>query len=261
MKLAQILPFKKTPTRGNQAPKLDSESTPPYQSLPWFVSLPLQSTYLSKSDDDDDDDDVVVVVDEEIQPSPLGWERRHYTVSGMKYRSQLVCRISEPSTVDTAHWSWGAWDTRKISPSASSPQCDQDEQTEWFLRIKQKCDLRFVDIASPIHIGLTKYIRYIHIIFIYLQNSPNNTHRVGLDPPSFWRVGNSKCSAVKSRVWGGGSFTSIWFREWSIANKAAMESIILLRFFWREFWHQQWGNFEDVPRTWRHFLKNVCIYT
>ena len=104
MKLAQILPFKKTPTRGNQAPKLDSESTPP--TKPSLVRVTSTSKYLPvqvDDDDDDDDDDVVVVVDEEIQPSPLGWERRHYTVSGMNYRSQLVCRISEPSTVDTAH--------------------------------------------------------------------------------------------------------------------------------------------------------------
>ena len=46
---------------------------------------------------------MMMVMIKEIKPSPLGWERKHYTVSGMNYRSQLVRRISEPSTVDTAH--------------------------------------------------------------------------------------------------------------------------------------------------------------
>ena len=44
MKLAQILPFKKTPTRGNQAPKLDSESTPP--TKPSLVRVTSTSKYL-----------------------------------------------------------------------------------------------------------------------------------------------------------------------------------------------------------------------
>ena len=97
VKLAQeICHSKKLPPEENQAPKLDSESIgPSYHSLPWFVSLPLQR-YLPVQ--------VrtmmmmmmllLLLLMKKSNHHHSDWKEDNYTVSGMNYRSQLVCRIS-----------------------------------------------------------------------------------------------------------------------------------------------------------------------